>query len=87
MLPRMFSVRSNLIMTWDSKTTFFRLVLQAERLVRRFGRRVIGLTGVSMHAFACIVSSFCPRSYPGLLILQGLVQGFACAMQFMVSTL
>lgn len=36
-----------------------------------------------MHAFACIVSSFCPRSYPGLLILQGLVQGFACAMQFM----
>jgi hypothetical protein len=40
-----------------------------------------------MHAFACIVSSFCPRSYAGLLILQGLIQGFACAMQFMVSTL
>ena len=58
---------------------------QAEWLVRRIGLRNTAVLGVTLNSLAVLLASFCTNSLGGLIFLQGIVAGIACAILFMVS--
>ncbi|GHJ89148.1 hypothetical protein NliqN6_5550 [Naganishia liquefaciens] len=58
--------------------------MPAEWLVRKIGLRKTAVLGVTLNSLAVLLASFCTHSLGGLIFLQGIVAGIACAILFMV---
>ncbi|KAJ9104748.1 hypothetical protein QFC19_003889 [Naganishia cerealis] len=59
--------------------------IPAELLIRRIGVRKTTLLGVILNSLAVLLASFSTKSLGGLIFLQGIVAGIACAILFMSS--
>lgn len=60
-------------------------ISQAAILIRKIGPKWSAVIATLTQAMGYILSSFCFKSYAGLLILQGIIVGNACALNFMTT--